>query len=105
MSSKGRRRFDAQKKAQIVRRHLAGKVPVSDLADEFGIQPSLIHTWVKQVLDQAEKALERSSGPRRTDQAKDGKIARLEEKITTKNEVIAELMEENVKAKKANGEL
>ena len=34
-----------------------------------------------------------------------GKIARLEEKITTKNEVIAELMEENVTAKKATGEL
>ena len=36
MSSKGRRRFGAQKKAQIVRRHLADKVAVSDLADEFG---------------------------------------------------------------------
>ena len=105
MSSKSRRRFGAERKAQIVRRHLADKVPVSDLADEFNIQPSLIHTWVKQVLDQAEKAFERSSGPRRTDLAKDGKIVRLEEKITTKNEVIAELMEENVKAKKANGEL
>ena len=105
MSSKGRRRLGAQKKAQIVRRHLADKVAVSDLADEFGVQPSQIHRWVKQVLDQAEKALERSSGTRRTEQAKDGKIDRLEEKITTKNEVIAELMEENVKAKKANGGL
>ena len=40
MSSKGRRRFGAEKKAQIVRRHLADKVAVSDLADEFGVQPS-----------------------------------------------------------------
>ena len=105
MSSKGRRRLGAQKKAQIVRRHLADKVAVSDLADEFGVQPSQIHRWVKQLLDQAEKAFERSSGTRRTEQAKDGRIAQLEEKITTKNEVIAELMEENVKAKKANGGL
>jgi hypothetical protein len=45
MSSKQRRRFDAQQKAQIVRRHLSGKVPISDLADEFGVQPSQIHTW------------------------------------------------------------
>ena len=59
MSSKQRRRFGAEKKALIVRRHLAEKVPVSDLADEFGVQPSQIHTWVKQVLDQAEKASER----------------------------------------------
>jgi len=105
MSSKSRRRFGAEKKAQIVRRHLADKVPVSDLADEYGVQPSQIHTWVKQVLDQAEKAFERSSPPRRNEVAKDAKIAQLEEKLTTKNEVISELMEENVKAKKANGEL
>jgi len=105
MSSKNRRRFGAEKKAQIVRRHLADKVPVSDLADEFGVQPSQIHTWVKQVLDHAEKAFERSSGPRRTEQTKDSKITQLEEKLTTKNEVIAELMEANVREKKANGEL
>ncbi len=105
MSSKSRRLFGAEKKAQIVRRHLAGKVAVSDLADEFGVQPSQIHLWVKQVLDQAEKAFERSSGPRRTEQAKEAKIAQLEEKLSTKNEVIAELMEANVREKKANGGL
>ena len=105
MSSKSRRRFGAEKKAQIVRRHLSDKVAVSDLADEYGVQPSQIHTWVKQLLDQAEKAFERSSGPRRKEVAKDAKIAQLEEKLTTKNEVISELMEEHVKAKKANGGL
>jgi transposase-like protein len=105
MSSKQRRRFGAEKKALVVRRHLAEKVPVSDLADEFGVQPSQIHTWVKQVLDRAEKAFERSDGPRRKEVGKDAKIAQLEEKLATKNEVISELMEENVKAKKANGEL
>jgi transposase-like protein len=105
MSSKSRRRFGAEKKAQIVRRHLADKIPVSDLADDFGVQPSQIHTWVKQVLDQAEKAFERSNGPRRKEVAKDARIAQLEEKLTTKNEVISELMEENVKAKKASGGL
>ena len=105
MSSKKRRHFRSEKKAQIVRRHLADKVAVSDLADEFGIQPSQIHTWVKQVLDQAEKAFERLGSPRGKEKAKEIKITQLEDKLTTKNEVIAELMEENVKAKKANGEL
>jgi len=105
MSNNQRRRFGVEKKAQIVRRHLADKVLVSDLADEFGVQPSQIHTWVKQVLDQVEKAFERSDGPRRKEAGKDVKIAQLEEKLTTKNEVIAELMEANVREKKANGEL
>jgi transposase-like protein len=47
--SKTRRHFTAEQKAEIVRRHVAGKEPVSDLADEFGLQPSLIHGWVNQV--------------------------------------------------------
>ena len=36
---------------------------------------------------------------------KDKQMKKLEEKLIHKNEVIAELMEENVKAKKANGDL
>ncbi len=44
--SQTRRSFTAGQKAAIVRRQLADKVPVSDLADEFDVQPSQIHAWV-----------------------------------------------------------
>jgi transposase-like protein len=57
-----RRHFSASQEAQIVGRDIRGKEPISNLADEFGFQPSQIHTWVKHVLDQAERALERSAG-------------------------------------------
>jgi transposase-like protein len=104
MSSK-RRHFSDQQKAAAVRRHLSDKAPVSDLADELGVQPSQIHAWVKQVLDQAEKAFTRPAGKQRAEAAKDRQIEQLRAKLVDKNEVISELMEENVKAKKANGEL
>jgi hypothetical protein len=68
------------------------------------IQPSQIHTWVNQVLMQAEKAFARSSGGRAAEAAS-RRIEQLQAKLVQKNEVIAELMEENVRAKKANGEL
>lgn len=100
-----RRHFSAEQKAEVVRRHLVGKVPVSDLADELGVQPSQIHQWVKQVLAQADKAFEKSGRRRRADGAKDRRIEQLEAKLANKNEVIAELMEENVRAKKECGEL
>ena len=100
-----RRHFSAEQKAQAVRRHLTGKQAVSDLAEELGVQPSQIHLWVKQVLDQADKAFQRSPGKRQAEESQDRKIAQLQQKLADKNEVIAELMEENVKAKKANGEL
>ena len=103
--SRTRRHFTAQQKAQIVRRHVAGKEAVSDLADEFGVQPSQIHAWVKQVLDQAEGAFRRQPVSRRLEQVKEQRIAHLEQKLAQKNEVISELMEENIRAKKANGEL
>jgi len=103
--SRTRRHFTADQKAEVVRRHMAGKQPVSDLADELGVQPSQIHQWVKQVLDQAAKAFERSAGTRRADDSKDHLIGHLQAKLAKKNEVISELMEENVRAKKANGEL
>lgn len=103
--SQNRRHFTAEQKAQIVRRHLAGKEPVSNLADEFGLQPSQIHTWVNQVLAQAERAFDRPSGKQRLDDARQRKIEFLESKLTNKNEVIAELMQEHVQLKKELGEL
>ena len=103
--NKTRRHFTGPQKAEIVRRHLSGKEPVSRLAEEFEVQPSQIHLWVKQVLDQAERVFERSPGHRKSERTKDRKIERLEAKLIQKNEVISELMEENVRTKKANGEL
>jgi len=57
------------------------------------------------LLAQAEKAFERSSGSTRADKAQDQRIQRFEAKLSSKNEVIAELLEENVKSKKERGEL
>ena len=105
--SKSRRSFSDEVKADAVRRHLSDKVPVSELAAELNVQPSQIHLWIKQVLDQAEKAFQRPQGgkQKKREDRKDRKIAQLEEKLASKNEVISELMEENVKSKKANGDL
>ena len=100
-----RRHFSASQKAQIVRRHISGKEPVSNLADEFGLQPSQIHTWVKQVLDQAERALDRPAGrPPRAERLQAKLVERLQSKLVEKNEVIAELMQEHVQLKKELGE-
>ena len=105
-----RRTFTAEQKAEAVRRHLRDNVPVSDLAEELQVQPSQIHQWVAAVLSQAEKAFAKTAKQDKRRQAKaeelrQQRIKKLEKKLELKNEVIAELMEENVKAKKENGEL
>jgi putative cell wall-binding protein len=65
------------------------------------------HPSSRQVLDQAEKTFERSTGraAKRADDVKDQKIAQLQEKLIKKNEVVAELMEAHVQLKKELGEL
>jgi transposase-like protein len=100
--SQTRRHFTPDQKAQIVRRHLSGKEPISNLADNFGLQPTQIHTWVKQVLDQAERAFQQTLGrPPRGQRLKERTIERLQAKLMRKNEVIAELMEERMKLTEA----
>ena len=56
-----RRRFTSEQKALIVRLHLANNEPVSALAEQFGLQPSQIHSWVNMVLAQADNPFERSA--------------------------------------------
>ncbi len=108
--SRTRRMFTSTQKAEVVRRHLKDQVPVSQLAAELDVQPSQIHQWVQAVLTQAERAFEKpGKKPVRTakslERLQAKKIHQLEQKLNLKNEVIAELMEENVKAKKLNGDL
>jgi transposase-like protein len=103
-----RKFFTPEQKVAIIRRHLLENVPVSDLCEEYGIHATQYYNWQKQLFENAAPAFERrtnQSNQRRHEDATSRKISQLEAKLQTKNEVIAELMEENVRAKKANGEL
>jgi len=103
---KSRRRFGTDQKAAILKRYLVDKVPISDLCDEYGIKPNQIYAWQKILFERAE-AIFRQAGGRTASKlsAQEEKIGRLEAKLAQKNEVISELMEENVRAKKEAGEL
>lgn len=101
------RKHSAEQKAAVVKRHWCDKVPVSELASELGVPPSQIHNWINQAKQQLDKLFDRPAGRPAAKEAdgKDRQIAALQAKLIQKHEVISELMEENVKAKKANGEL
>ncbi len=104
MSRRQRRRFSPDEKAAILRRHLADKVPVSDLCEEYKLQPSLFYQWQRQLLDHAAKALEPQRGSR-AEKKLESKIEALETRLRRKDSVIAEISEEFVKVKKELGEL
>ncbi len=99
-----RRHFTAQQKAAIVKAHLVDGVAISDLCEKHRIQVAQFYQWQKQLFENADAAFERKTKkPGKTAEVR--KIEQLQAKLINKNEVIAELMEENVKAKKECGEL
>ena len=53
-----RRSFTAEERATILRRHLADKVAVSDICDEYKIQPSLFYVSQRQLMENMAAALE-----------------------------------------------
>jgi transposase-like protein len=103
MSRKPRKSYSPQEKVAILREHLVEGKPISEVCQRHEVQPTVFYAWQKTFFENGAAAFERKN--RRAEEAKDRQIAALQEKLATKNEVIAELMEENVRSKKANGEL
>lgn len=99
-----RRSFTATQKAEAVRKHLKDRIPVSQIAEEMKVQPTMIHNWINSVLAQAEHVFESPRSAKAEASKQDAKLQQLREKLDVKNEVIAELMEENIRSKKENGE-
>ena len=105
MSDKQTRRyFSPDEKAAIVKRHLLEGVPVSNLCDEFDINPTLFYQWQRQLFENAHLAFENGRKSKAVEDAKDKKIEHLEAKLARKNEVMAELMEAHAELKKSLGE-
>lgn len=103
MSRKPRKHYSAEEKVAVLREHLLEGKAVSEVCQQHELQPTVFYGWQKTFFENGAAAFERKN--KRGEEAKDRQIAALQEKLANKNEVIAELMEENVRSKKANGEL
>ena len=101
-----RRHFPPETKVALLRQHFLDKVPVSDICERNGIAVPLFYHWQKQFFENGAAAFA-NPGKRlqALQDAKDRKIATLEEKLQRKHEVLSELMEEHVGLKKELGGL
>ena len=102
---KERKHYRAEEKVAILRRHLLDKVPVSDLCDELGLQPTVFYRWQKELFENGAAAFQSKDRPDHGVVEKQKRIEFLEKKMQTKDEVLAELMAEHVALKKSLGEL
>ena len=72
---------------------------VSDVAQENNVHPDMILNWKKEFLENAAMIFDRHR-PDITEKAQRRKIQELETKLKKKDEVIAEIAEENMMIKK-----
>ena len=96
-----RKNFSPQQKVAILKQHLVEKVPLSDVCDKYGLHPSVFYRWQKAFFEKGHLAFESSDAK---GSKRDRKIEALERKLSKKNEVLSELMEEHVALKKSLGE-
>src|SRR5215217_3775859 len=105
-SKRSRRQFSVEQKVAILRRHLVDKVPVSDLCDEYKLQPSVFYHWQRLLFENLAGALENPAGNGSSQREKQlaTKVEQLEAKLARKDSVIAEISAEYVQLKKELGE-
>src|SRR6204780_5726133 len=100
-----RTNYTPEEKVAILRRHLLDKVPVSDLCEENGLQPTVFYRWQKELFENGASAFQTKERPARQVEEKQKRIEFLGKKVQTKDEVLAELMAEHIALKKSLGEV
>src|ERR1700693_152865 len=101
---KQRKHYTPEEKVAVLRRNLLENEPISKLCDELGLQPTVFYRWQKEFFENGADAFEEKARPNHS--ADQERIAYLEKKIQTKDEVLAELMAEACGPKKKRfGEL
>ena len=55
---KHRKHYTPEEKVAILRRHLVEGVPISDLCDESGLQPTVFYRWQKEFFENGAAAFQ-----------------------------------------------
>ncbi len=100
---KQRKHYMPEEKVAILRRHLLDKEPVSKLCDEMGLKPTVLYRWQKEFFENGAVAFQQQRPSNHS--AEQERVAYLEKKIQSKDEILAELMAEYIALKKTLGEL
>jgi transposase-like protein len=89
-----KRKWTPKEKLAIVLEGIASQ-KVHDVCHKHGISPSQYYEWKNKLFDKADDIYRRKD-----DKVKSRRIAKLEEELTKKDSVIAEIASENLELKK-----
>lgn len=93
-----RKRFSSSEKIVILRELLENKEPIGTLSEKHKVNPNLIYHWKKKLFEEGSTLFEdkREKSKIRVE----AKISKLEEKLRTRENVISEIVEDNIRLKK-----
>ena len=83
-----------------MKEHFEKQISVADICEKHRVHPNQFYRWKKELFENAVDIFNAKRGRKKKSPTVD-----FEAKIKERNEVIAELLEENLKLKKLNGRL
>lgn len=91
-------RHSSSEKQRILNRHFKEKTPISEICREEKITPTTFYAWQNKAWENLSKCFEDKEDKERRKLEK--QVKALEQEVSEKKEVIAELAEEAIKVKK-----
>lgn len=98
-----RKHLSPQQKVIILRELLENNIPISQLAEKYGIHVNDIYNWKKKLFEGAIDTFSAKSGARPKQDPNTAKVEKLEEKLKKRDEAISFLLRENIDIKKSLG--
>jgi len=104
MSEKRQRRHvSPEEKVKILREHLEKKRPISEVCEQYGIDPGQFSQWKKAFFEGGVQVFATRAGRRRSPTSDELRAQKSVMEIKRLQEVVAELAAENVELKKRTG--
>jgi len=101
-----RRHYNPDQKVVILRELLENRVPISQLAEKYGVHPNDIYNWKKKLFESAANIFTSKPTGGSSSSSAQQKIVKLEETLRKREEAIAYLVNETIQVKKnCNGEI
>jgi transposase-like protein len=104
MSQNERRHFSGEEKVKVLRLHLLEGKAVSDLCEQYKINPSQFYQWQRSFFENGARAFQ-GNGQARSESKLEKELEAVKDRLKRKHEVLSELMEEHIRLKKDLGEL
>ena len=103
---KERKHYSPEQKVIILRELLENNVPISQVAEKYGVHANDIYNWKKKLFESASFAFSSKNADNKNTGEKDKKIKNLEDKLKKRDEAISFLLRENIEIKKSiDGEI